>query len=108
MSVPVPIRRSSCRAAGSCAQPASWPCVVPTRRRAPAARSAGAISPSGAAAPNQTEEQPCSRSSPVARRVTLGVGSSIVVRSRITGNGCSASKAAVAARPSALRFQVEA
>ncbi|MDF9803217.1 hypothetical protein M2436_001764 [Streptomyces sp. HB372] len=106
--MPSPIRRSSCREAGSCAQPASWPWVVATSRRAPARRSAGAIRPSGAAAPNQTEVQPCSRSRPVARRVTRGVGSSIVVRSRTTGNGCSASKAAVAAAPSSPRFQVEA
>ncbi|CAM5468988.1 hypothetical protein SANTM175S_08496 [Streptomyces antimycoticus] len=103
-----PIRRSSRRAAGSCAQAASWPCVVATSRRAPAARSAGAISPSGAAAPNHTEVQPCSRSSAVARRVTRGVGSSMVVRARTTWYGCSASKRAVASAPSWPRFHVEA
>jgi hypothetical protein len=103
-----PIRRSSCRAAGSWAQPASCPWVVATIRSAPARRSAGAISPSGAAAPNHTDVQPCSRSSPTARRVAPGVGSSIVVASRTTGKGCSASKAAVARTPSRLRFQVEA
>lgn len=108
MSVPSPIRRSSCREAGSWAQPASCPWVVATSLRAPARRSAGAISPSGAAAPNQTEEQPWVRSSCAARRVTRGVGSSIVVRSRTTVKGCPASKAAVAAAPSAPRFQVEA
>lgn len=43
-----------------------------------------------------------------ARRVTRGVGSSIVVRSRTTVNGCSASNAAVASMPSRLRFHVEA
>lgn len=108
MSVPSPIRRSNCRDAGSWAQPASWPCVVATIRRAPAPRSAGAIRPRGAAAPNHTEAQSCSRSSRTAWRVTRGVGSSIVVRSRTTVNGCSASKAAVASAPSAPRFQVEA
>ncbi|MGC0409156.1 hypothetical protein RKD31_002399 [Streptomyces sp. SAI-163] len=51
---------------------------------------------------------PCSRSSPTARRVAPGVGSSIVVRSRTTVKGCSASKAAVASVPSRPRFQVEA
>jgi hypothetical protein len=108
VSVESPIRRSSCRAAGSCAQPASWPCVVATSRSAPAARRAGAIRPSGAAAPNHTEVQPCSRSRPTARRVAPGVGSSMVVRSRTTVKGCSASKARVASIPSRVRFQVEA
>ncbi|CAM5475452.1 hypothetical protein SPURM210S_01081 [Streptomyces purpurascens] len=108
MSVESPIRRSNCRAAGSWAQPASCPCVVATSRSAPASRSAGAIRPSGAAAPNHTEVQPCSRSSPTARRVTAGVGSSMVVRSRTTVKGCSASKAAVASTPSLLRFHVDA
>ncbi len=108
MSVDSPIRRSSWRAAGSWAQPASWPWVVATIRPAPARRSAGAIRPSGAAAPNHTEVHPCSRSSPTARRVAAGVGSSIVVRSRTTVKGCSASKAAVASTPSRVRFQVDA
>lgn len=108
VSVDSPMRRSSWRDAGSCAQPASCPCVVATRRRAPALRSAGAIRPSGAAAPNHTDVQPCSLSRPTARRVTRGVGSSIVVRSRTTVKGCSASKAAVASTPSRVRFQVEA
>lgn len=108
VSVPSPMRRSSCRDPGSWAQPASCPWVVATMRRAPALRSAGAIRPRGAAAPNQTEEQSCSRRRRTACRVTLGVGSSIVVRSRTTVKGCSASKAAVASWPSAPRFQVEA
>ncbi len=92
--MPSPILRSSWRLAGSCAQPASWPCVVATSRRAPARRSAGAIRPSGAAAPNHTDEQPCSRSSAAALRVTRGVGTIIFVRSLTTGNGCSASNRA--------------
>lgn len=108
MSVDSPIRRSSCRAAGSCAHPASWPWVVATSRSAPAFLSDGAISPSGAAAPNHTDVHPCSRSRPTARRVAPGVGSSIVVRSRTTVNGCSASKTAVASTPSRPRFHVEA
>lgn len=108
MSVLSPIRASSRRAAGSCAQPASCPCVVATSCSAPALRSAGAIRPSGAAAPNHTDVQPCSRSSPTARRVAPGVGSSIVVESRTTVKGCSASKRAVASTPSRDRFQVDA
>ena len=97
MSVPAPIRRSSCREAGSWAQAASCPWVIPSSRSAPAFRRAGAISPSGAAAPNHTEPQPSDARIPAARRVTRGVGSSIVVRSRTTWNGCSASKRATSA-----------
>lgn len=108
MSVDSPMRPNSCRAAGSWAHPASCPWVVATSRRAPALLSAGAISPSGAAAPNHTDVQPCSRSSPTAFRVAPGVGSSMVVESRTTVKGCSASKAAVASAPSRPRFQVEA
>lgn len=89
--MPAPIRRSSCREPGSWAQAASCPWVIPSSRSAPARRSAGAISPSGAAAPNHTELQPSALRISAARRVTRGVGTIIFVRSRITGKGCSAS-----------------
>ncbi len=65
---------------------------MPSSRPAPARRSVGAIRPSGAAAPNQTESHRSARRISAARRVTRGVGTITFVRSRITGNGCSASK----------------
>jgi hypothetical protein len=46
-----------------------------TSRRAPARRSDGASSPSGAAAPNSTVSQPSRPSSRAARRATDGTGS---------------------------------
>ncbi len=82
------------RAAGSEAQPASWPWVSATIRRAPARRSVGASSPSGAAAPNSTVSQSYSRRMDRARRATVGTGSISEVRCRMTGNSCRASKAA--------------
>jgi hypothetical protein len=88
------MRRSSWRAAGSAAQPASWPWVRATARRTPARRRAGASSPSGAAAPNMTESQPCSRAMAAARRATDGTGSMSEPGWRITGKGCSASNSA--------------
>jgi hypothetical protein len=96
------MRRSSWRAPGSAAQPISWPWVSDTARSMPARRRRPSASrPSGAPAPNQTLSQPCDRAISAARRATAGVGSRIPVSSRITSNGCSASKAAAS-------FQVEA
>ena len=89
-----PIRRSSERAAGRAAQPASWPWVSATTRRAPARRSDGASSPSGAAAPNSTVSQSYSASTLAARRATVGTGSISEVRCRTTGKGCWASNRA--------------
>ncbi|GAA4895008.1 hypothetical protein GCM10023237_11670 [Streptomyces coeruleoprunus] len=88
-----PTRRSTCRAPGVRAHQISWPCVVATIRRIPPRRSAGAIAASGAAAPNHTRSQPCSRAMRSARAVTRPVGSSVRARSRITGNGSVASYA---------------
>ena len=51
---------------------------------APAARSAPAINPSGAAAPNQRFLAPVDLRIFTARRVTLGVGNKIFARSLIT------------------------
>ena len=48
------MRRNAVRASGSIDQPTSWPCVLAITRRAPASRASGAISASGAAAPNHT------------------------------------------------------
>ena len=89
-----PILRSSERAPGSAAQPASCPWVSATIRRAPARRRAGASSPSGAAAPNSTVSQPCSASSLAARPETDGTGSISEPGCRITGKGCRASNPA--------------
>ena len=89
-----PIRRSRDRAPGSAAQPASCPWVIATIRRAPARRSAGASSPSGAAAPNSTVSQPCSARIPAARRATDGTGSISEPGCRTTGKGCRASNSA--------------
>ena len=88
------MRRSRPRAPGSAAQPASCPWVSATARRTPAWRSAGAIRPSGAAAPNKTASQPCSRAMAAARRDTRGTGSMSEVGWRMTGNGCWASNSA--------------
>ncbi|GAA2757159.1 hypothetical protein GCM10009872_25190 [Actinopolymorpha rutila] len=86
-----PIRRNSPRGPGTRAHHVSWPWVSPTIRFAPARRSVGASRPSGAAAPNSTRSQPSERSTWVVRRASPGVGSSVEVRSRITGNGRVAS-----------------
>jgi hypothetical protein len=48
------MRRNAVRASGSIDQPTSWPWVLATRRPTPASRASGAISASGAAAPNHT------------------------------------------------------
>ena len=88
------MRRSSPRAPGSAAQPASWPCVSATARPTPARRSAGVMRPSGAAAPNRTASQPCSRAMATARRDTPGTGSMSEVGCRMTGKGCRASNSA--------------
>ncbi len=88
------MRRSSIRAPGSAAQPASCPWVSATIRRAPARRSTGASSPSGAAAPNSTVSQPRPDSSAAARRPTDGTGSISEVGCRTTVNGCRASNLA--------------
>ncbi len=77
---------------------------MPSSRPAPARRRAGDIRPSGAAAPNQTESQRSAFRISAARRLTRGVGTITFVRSRITGNGCSASNRA----HSAPSRQVEA
>ena len=65
-----------------------------TTRRAPARRSDGASSPSGAAAPNSTVSQSCSARIRAARRATDGTGSISEVGCLITGNGCRASNSA--------------
>lgn len=78
-SVVSPIRRSACRAPGSIDQPTSWPWVDAITRSAPARRTVGASSASGAAAPNHTFEHSYSRTSFAARRATNGVGTMSVV-----------------------------
>jgi hypothetical protein len=50
--------RNAVRASGSIDQPTSWPCVLAMTRSAPASRASGAISASGAAAPNHTVSMP--------------------------------------------------
>ena len=100
------MRRSRPRAAGSIAQHASWPCVSATARVTPARRSAGVISPRGAAAPNRTASQPCSRAMAAARRDTDGTGSMSEVGWRITGNGCRASKEAAPSQAGAYTVTV--
>ena len=89
-----PIARSNDRAPGTLDHQISWPCVVATVRRTPARRNVGAISPSGAAAPNQTRSQPRERAISALRRAIAGVGSMIRDRSRTTSNGSVASNAA--------------
>ena len=89
-----PIARISGRVAGTVAHQISWPCEVATVRRTPAARSAGAISPSGAAAPNQTRSQPLLAGRRATRRVIAGVGTISRDGSRTTWNGRSASSSA--------------
>ena len=74
--------------AGKLGQPDSCPCVVATMRCTPALRSAGAISPRGAAAPNHTDSAPISSAIATARLVRSGVGSSMPVFSRITRCFC--------------------
>ncbi len=89
-----PIRRSRLRAPGSTAQPASWPWVMATTRRAPARRSEGASRPSGAAAPNSTVSHPADRRIRAARFATEGTGSMSEVGWRTTGKGARSSKRA--------------
>ncbi|SKZ02407.1 Uncharacterised protein [Mycobacteroides abscessus subsp. abscessus] len=60
-------------------------------RCAPALRIAGAITASGAAAPNHTVSIPSLRMISAARRATNGVGNINVVRCRWTRYGCRAS-----------------
>ena len=69
------MRRSARRPPGSLDQATSWPCALATVRRAPAARSALARMPSGAAAPNQTASIRSSRTSSIALARTDGSGS---------------------------------
>ena len=86
------MRRSAGRAAGTAAQPTSWPWVCATTRRTPARRRRpAASSPNGAAAPNHTVSQSYARANRAALRAISGVGNSTLVRSRITSNGWSAS-----------------
>jgi hypothetical protein len=72
-------------------QPTSWPCVLAITRSAPALRSVGASSASGAAAPNHTVSQPSARRISFARRATSGTGNMRLDGCRTTGNGCAAS-----------------
>src|SRR5579863_1606239 len=100
------MRRSRLRAIGRAAQPASWPWVSATARVTPARRSAGVIRPSGAAAPNRTVSQPCSRAMATARRETDGTGSISDVGWRITGKGCLASNSAAPSQAGAYTTTV--
>ena len=84
-STPAPILRSTPRAPGVLDHQTSWPWVRATRRPTPACRSPGASSPNGAAAPNTTRSQPCSRASDLATPATRAVGSKTRERSRTTG-----------------------
>jgi hypothetical protein len=93
-STPAPIRRSSCRLPGSAAQPTSCPWLAATIRSTPAFRSAGASRPSGADAPNHAAVQPSALATARTRRATSGVGSSMPVGWRTTGNGWAASNSA--------------
>ena len=102
------MRPSAWRLPGSIDQPTACPGVRPRTRRAPLRRSAGAISPSGAAAPNHTVSIPCERTISAARRVAPGVGSIIVVGRRCTSNGCAASNVRHASTASGERAQVDA
>ena len=93
-SVCSPMRRSSCLATGSAAQPASWPWVIAIARRTPALRSTGVISPRGAEAPKMTTSAFRDRASSAARRRTLGPPIISEVGCLTTSNGWAASKAA--------------
>ena len=78
------MRRNAVRAIGSIDQPTSWPCVLAITRRAPASRASGAISASGAAAPNQTVSAMRSSTSRRIRPITDGSGSMSVPGWRTT------------------------
>jgi hypothetical protein len=93
-SVLSPMRRSSCLATGSAAQPASWPWVIAIAFRTPAFLSTGVISPSGAEAPKITTSAFLDRASPAARRRTSGPPIISEVGCLTTSNGWAASKAA--------------
>ncbi len=93
-SVRSPIWRSSCRAPGSAAQPASWPWVIAMARWTPARRSTGVISPRGAEAPKTTTSAFLDRASSAARRRTSGPPIISEVGCLTTSNGAAASKAA--------------
>ena len=90
-SVSSPMRRSRFLATGSAAQPASWPWVIAIARSMPARRSAGVISPSGAAAPKMTASAPLDLTSWTARRVTAGPPIISDVGCLTTSNGWAAS-----------------
>ena len=85
------MRRSRLLATGRAAQPASWPWVIAIAFRTPARRSAGVISPSGAAAPKMTTSAFRDLASSAARRVTLGPPIISDVGCRTTSNGWRAS-----------------
>ena len=89
------MRCSSCRATGSAAQPASWPCVIAMALvMLLPRRSAGVIKPSGAAAPKTTVSASTRLAISMARRVTPGVGIISDVGCRTTSNGWRASNPA--------------
>ena len=88
------MRRSSCLAPGSAAQPASCPWVIAMARRTPALRSTGVISPSGAEAPKMTTSARRDLASSAARRRTPGPPIISEVGCLTTSNGCAASNAA--------------
>ena len=69
------MRRNAVRATGSIDQPTSCPWVLAITRLAPAARASGAISASGAAAPNQTVSMSLRSMSRRIRVATDGSGS---------------------------------
>jgi hypothetical protein len=69
------MRRNAVRAIGSIDQPTSWPWVLATTRPAPASRASGAISASGAAAPNHTVSISCRSISRFILLATDGTGS---------------------------------
>ena len=83
-SVPDPMRRNAVRASGSIDQPTSWPCVLAITRRAPASRASGAISASGAAAPNHTVSASWRSTSRRIRLATDGSGNINVPGCRTT------------------------
>ena len=64
--------------------------------------------PSGAAAPNRTVSQPCSRAMATARRETAGTGSMSEVGCLMTGNGCRASNSAAPFQAGAYTVTVPA
>jgi hypothetical protein len=78
-SASLPMRRRAVLATGSIDQPTSWPWVLATTRRAPAARARGDMSANGAAAPNQTVSMSCRLMSWRIRSATAGSGTISVV-----------------------------